>query len=654
MKLVHSRYLIKKQYFLISCFLLTLHCLLGFSHIDKSFLELDQQRVLYYEAREAFKKNKHKEYRRLKKKLKDYPLVAYLDYRELTQDISLTPRKKIEQFLKTHTNSYLGDQLRFRWLSHLAANNQWHDYINYYQPTDRASYRCLYVWARYKTGDKKALRETVSLWNVRRSQPAQCDPLFKEWQEKGLLTDAILWSRFRKVARNGNQRLARFLKNNMPEKLQNDATLYLTTYKKLALLEKTNSYKQKNKRMRDIVADNMERYGRKKPPQKALKLWRKYQKIHKFDKEQKANVNGRLAVRFAHRNDYKAVEKLLKSTNEKQKIRAIEIIIREYLERKAWKKVLTWINKLPQQAQASDRWQYWRARALASKQQRPQEVKKIFTRLASEQNFYGYLSADILEKPYALSGSASIVPYKTLYQLEQFKGLERARELFLLNEMDYARREWSAASHHFSNEQWIAAAQLAFSWGWYRKSIESMAKAKAWEDLRIRFPLAHKTAFVENSRKAEVPASLTLAIARQESAWTTDAQSRAGAMGLMQILPRTARYTARKAGIPHKKKDLMVPEHNIELGSHYISDLLKQYSNNRILAAAAYNAGPGRIQRWRKRTDSQLNYDMWIEVIPFNETRKYVQNILSYSMIYANQLGQKPQLIQTHERKQRL
>ena len=133
------------------------------------------------------------------------------------------------------------------------------------------------------------------------------------------------------------------------------------------------------------------------------------------------------------------------------------------------------------------------------------------------------------------------------------------------------------------------------------------------------------------------------------------AKSPAGAMGLMQLLPSTAQQTAKKNGLSFSKNDLLTPEKNITLGSHYLNHLLDVFDGNRILVAAAYNAGPSRVKQWlNKGKDAQLPYDVWIETIPFKETRGYVQNVLSFSVIYAYRLGQKQRFITPQEAVQQL
>src|SRR5690606_17081182 len=139
------------------------------------------------------------------------------------------------------------------------------------------------------------------------------------------------------------------------------------------------------------------------------------------------------------------------------------------------------------------------------------------------------------------------------------------------------------------------------------------------------------------------------AIARQESAFREDARSPVGAMGLMQLMPATAREMAKRSGMSFQPQDLLKPEKNIALGSRYLNELLNQFNGNRILAAAAYNAGPSRVKRWLSKDDAKLPYDVWIETIPFQETRGCVQNVLSFSVIYAYRTGAKQPVVTREE-----
>jgi len=199
------------------------------------------------------------------------------------------------------------------------------------------------------------------------------------------------------------------------------------------------------------------------------------------------------------------------------------------------------------------------------------------------------------------------------------------------------------------DDELIAAGELAKRWGWYNRGIQAMIKGNLWDHLSIRFPLAYEPQVRKAADKNNIEPNLIFAIARQESAFAEKATSTAGAMGLMQLMPSTARATARRSGIKHHKSDLFNPEHNIKLGSSYLNQLLQQYKGNRILATAAYNAGPHRVDRWLRKTPQDVAFDIWIETIPFKETRGYVQNVLAFSVIYAYRMGTATSLVTESE-----
>ena len=199
-----------------------------------------------------------------------------------------------------------------------------------------------------------------------------------------------------------------------------------------------------------------------------------------------------------------------------------------------------------------------------------------------------------------------------------------------------------------------AAGLVAQQWGWHRKGIEAMASARYWDDLQVRFPLAFNTQVQAVAELTKIEPQLLFAVARQESAFSPDARSRVGATGLMQLMPGTAKDTAKKIGIKYKKSDLLRPDINVKLGGSYLKQMMGRFEGNRILTAAAYNAGPHRVNKWLSDDDQLLPYDVWIELIPFKETRRYVQNILTYSVIYGYRMGAEVPFIRQNEARQLL
>ena len=273
--------------------------------------------------------------------------------------------------------------------------------------------------------------------------------------------------------------------------------------------------------------------------------------------------------------------------------------------------------------------------------------QQIYAGLALKRGFYGFLSADILGDEYNVIDSPVQPSDELMHAIANLPAIKRAKELWEINEITWARREWYQATRNLSPSALTAAAKTAESWGWYRKSIQAMIEAKHWDDLQLRFPLAYQDQVQQAAKTTAADPTLLFAIARQESAFAYDAKSSAGALGLMQLMPATAKQTAQRAGVKKfSTRDLIRPEINIRLGSRYLDQLLNQFDGNRIFATAAYNAGPYRVKQWLSRQEPGMPFDIWIETIPFKETRHYVQNVMVFSVIYSYRLGtQAPKIL---------
>ena len=274
----------------------------------------------------------------------------------------------------------------------------------------------------------------------------------------------------------------------------------------------------------------------------------------------------------------------------------------------------------------------------------------MYQPLARERDFYGFLAADHSQQPYYLNHQPVKVSSRILSKLRNTAAIKRALELDALEDVTESRREWYHLSDSLSREELLAQARLAYELGWYFPAIRTMSKARYWDDLEIRFPMAHKNNFLTQAKTRNINTSWMFAVTRQESAFMVQAKSHVGAMGLMQLMPATAKETAQRYGIPlSTPRSAVIPSINIQLGAAYLSQVLNQFKGNRILASAAYNAGPGRVRQWL-RDAKHLPYDVWVETIPFAETPSYVQNVLTYSVIYGEKLQQPTPLVDWHER----
>jgi len=193
-------------------------------------------------------------------------------------------------------------------------------------------------------------------------------------------------------------------------------------------------------------------------------------------------------------------------------------------------------------------------------------------------------------------------------------------------------------------------AQLAAEQGWHRMAIDAANRAKAWNALDLRFPTPYEETFKHHGSVQRVPSTELMAIARRESAFFPQARSPVGARGLMQIMPATGKQVAASLGRRHSGSDLYEVEHNVLLGSAYYRQLLDRFDGNRVFALTAYNAGPHRVDRWRHEPGEGVPVEVWIETIPYRETRNYVQAVLSYNVVFQYLMGDSNSLLTSLER----
>lgn len=260
--------------------------------------------------------------------------------------------------------------------------------------------------------------------------------------------------------------------------------------------------------------------------------------------------------------------------------------------------------------------------------------------MAQQRHYYGFLAADRLKKPYQFNPDpvTQIAP-KVL--IKKYPELQRIQELMAIDWTLSAKREWYHLLQRIDKNELQAVAVLANQWQEYTQSIRSLAKAKKWNHLTLRFPTPYKGPVMQSAKQHKVDAAWVYGVMRRESAFSAQARSSAGALGLMQLMPKTAQYIGKKQGVKGKLyKNLTDATNNIELGSAYLSYLYKKYDNNQVLATAAYNAGPNRIKSWRPLNNA-LPSDQWIDSIPFNETRAYIKAVLEYSTIFQSMLHKK-------------
>ena len=287
-----------------------------------------------------------------------------------------------------------------------------------------------------------------------------------------------------------------------------------------------------------------------------------------------------------------------------------------------------WLNSLTAEGKAKQEWRYWEAKQDISK-----NIEKL-TALSKERGFYPMLAAAQLKQAYKVD--FPVAPSFTVAEQLPFEQVfAMILELRELGRNGLAKQRWRILLDHADFTTQLKLAEYAENQQWFELAVDASIVAKAWDYLSLRLPNAYSEYFNAALQNLNISKTFAMAIARQESAWNPMAQSSANARGLMQLLPSTAKLTAENNQLPYQgEQDLFKPLNNILLGTTHLNELNGKYPNNRILIAAAYNAGANRVEKWLSRANGKLALDEFVASIPFYETRGYVQNIVTYDFYY--------------------
>ncbi|OXY83215.1 transglycosylase SLT domain-containing protein [Oceanimonas doudoroffii] len=600
----------------------------------------------YRQAEQALEQGKVNEYRQLRSGLDAYPLVPYLDYRYLADRLNHIGTQDVRGFMSRYPDSQLADRLERLYLFRLAREQRWREFLSLYPELPNSTeLKCAHYRAKWALGDRAvAIKGAEQLWLSGHSRPNACDPLFDAWQTVGGRSNEHVWQRMLLAYETGQSGLIKYLSDMLAPSSRAAGELLLALDKDPGLLADTARFEHADKRHRAAMAVALARLADSNP-QLAMELYPRYQRQPGLSSLQVAEVERSLARRLMYNRTHEYRSWLDRRLPEVGSDALFELRARLAIWEQDWDHLNDWLDRLPADEQGNSRWQYWRGRALAEAG-KAGAADAAWAKAAGERDYYGFLAAQRSQRPYALNFQAPPPAPEWRLAVGRWPALARVEEWLALGNKASARSEWYHLMGKLGKDDQLALGALALRRGWHDKSVLASISAKAWDQLDLRFPVVYRDIFRSQARRLAVEESTLFAIARQESAFYEQARSPVGAGGLMQLMPATARETARKYGIRDYQgaADVYRPEVNVQLGAHYFKELLQRYQGNRVAAIAAYNAGPGRINRWLANSGSRP-LDVWVENIPYRETRGYVQNVLAYSVIYQDKLGQQKRFL---------
>ncbi|WP_070972242.1 murein transglycosylase [Vibrio sonorensis] len=601
--------------------------------------DINQQRDLYEQAQEYLDKEQLSQYRALRPKIEDYPLTPYVDYRAFLAEINEKTPEQVNRFIEENEAFPFSFRVRAPYLEALAKRSDWKSFLNFQTSEPKGEkYRCHYFNAQYQTGQiSSALKGAESLWLSGTSIDDACEPLFEVWEKTGGKTDSQVIERMLLVYQARNGSLLKYLNKQLKGAQEREQGEHIVSLfrapEKVAAFAKKQYVTPTNQTLSELALQKLAR----KNVELAKESYSSVVTGQKLNSTRSQALADYIAFRLINTESTELAIWRDKAIAQSSKKTLIERRVRLAIQHADWEDVRYWIGQLPQEAQQSNRWQFWLGRSeietgLASKgNQRLQN-------LLGERNFYSVAAAkEVGQSIYYPTSSLTLD--RSLVTPHQV-ALNRIKELIALDKITAAKSEWRWLLSRVDSSTKEMLAVYAASRRWYHLTVTASIEAKMWDNLEVRFPVAHRWWFDFYGDKHDIDPITLMSLARQESGMDVEARSPVGARGIMQIMPRTAKYTAKKYKLSYRSSnDLYEVGKNIEIGSQYLKSLLERYDNNRIFALAAYNAGPHRVKTWRARTEGKLDAYAFIEAIPFKETRGYVQNILMFETYYRDILG---------------
>ena len=549
------------------------------------------------------------------------PLYPELIAQATKKRLGSISAKDLEKLIEAYPDNAAIANLRWKKLFRLGRAN-WHkDFLILYRSTDSIELNCYKIEARLKL--KKDSREdrleALRIWTKGKSQPKACDALFDKIQKIGWITKEVRLRRIDKALEKRQLKLAYWL----AKPLKKSATRHINAWNKarrnpaVFLTNQGSEFPE----WAEMAASRLA----SRNPDKLLALI-KDRKIPDIIRE-KAIVG---AARTMAINLDPAAAPILR-----MKLPPHPILdhwrIRFFIHYQQWSDVLAAISKLAPEKRNEIEWKYWLSRALTMTGSGDLALKG-FQKVAKSNSWYGFLAADYIKVAYDLKSKSERPADELVTAVNLRVDITVAKLLFQEGLNVMARRQWDFTIKRLDETEQKAAAILANSWNWYSRSAVTAHQSGLTDDFELRYPLAFEKQLKKEAERHGISLSWLSGLMRSESLFMHDIRSSAGALGLMQVMPRTGRQTAKELNLRWRgNRTLINPSTNIRIGAYYLAKQLKRFGHP-ALATAAYNAGPHRVKKWMP--EDSMSLDVWVASIPFTETRNYVQRVLTAQVIY--------------------
>lgn len=572
--------------------------------------------------------------------LKTYALYPYLRYAYLESTLDRQPAELIEAFLDENRTLPFAATLRQEWVMSLARRQDWVGVLANDRYDVSLAQRCAVVSAHVlgSTGNAAWTTSAQRLWLTPGAPQQLCQPLFDYLDAHSLISADMRRKRVQDALNSRDFVTAAAYAPGLGIVDRTWAETWLAMAADPATVL-ANIQVPDEPRNQEMLLAGVKLLARS-DPDTALHLWTDLSHRYHFSHGAARDMRTLLAMQQAWHLTPDALAQL-KDVHDAVDPEVPQWRARLALRAGNWKEALKDIESLGRASRETE-WRYWRARCM-EELGRKSEARSIFKQLARTPDYYGFLSADHLNLDYRIVEQASRPSDRVIDKLEAQPGFVRARELVYAGLYPQADAEWAYATRGLATKSRCQAALLAQRWGWYAKVIPTMAGGGCWQDLALIYPTAFQATLEPQAKRLALDISWIYGLIRQESVFRPNAVSHVGAMGLMQLMPNTGKTVSASIGLAlDSPRQLLDPETNLTVGSAYMSALLQHFSGSEALATAAYNAGEDRVGDWLPNTGA-IPADVWIDTIPYTETRNYVHKVLAHTVMFDYRLHGKPE-----------
>lgn len=590
------------------------------------------------QARAAFSAGHAEKLDKLAQRLQDSPFEPYVSYYRLRMRWDEPDSTPIRAFLARVEDTPVIDQFRGEWLKQMAKQQRWEEfaaeYPNLVEADDELTCHAL-NWQR-REDEGKALLGARALWFTGAAQTENCLPLFEAAIERGLINVHDVQRRIQIFAESGRVSQARRFNRHLPQAERWPLPELDAAARNPQIYLRRTPFASATPGRRAVALFALHRLARRSV-NLAHTEWQRI--VGHFEEDERRYAFATLGYAAALEHDERALGWYEAAGDAELSEKQLAWRVRAALRAENWYEVNVGIDAMPPQQRNEAAWRYWKARALGSLGDTG-EADALLVPLSREYHYYGQLALDELET------TAGVWQPVTKFEpaaaeiaaMEARPEIQRTLLLYHLGLRTEAAREWDWALRGLDDHELLVAAAVAQRNEMYDRSISAAMRTTEKHDFHLRYPAPYREALQPPLQEHDLEEAWVYGVMRQESRFVTLARSEVGAAGLMQVMPETARWAARRLGLKGYHKGMIHQlDMNLRLGTYYMKSVYSRFDDSPVLASAAYNAGPTRARRWRG--NRLLEGAIYIETIPFDETRDYVRKVMSNTHYYARLFG---------------